>query len=66
MKDSIAATSRRNIETIGYRNQENIEYRINFFAAGFIDTVHTWLEKKDRTPREIAGFLLEMLRQIRM
>ena len=66
MKDSIAATSSRNIETIGYRNQVNIEYRINFFAAGFIDTVHTWLEKKDRTPREIAGFLLEMLRQIRM
>ncbi len=66
MKESIAATARRNIETIGYRNQENIEYRINFFAAGFIDTVHIWLKNKDRTPREIAGFLLEMLRQIRM
>ena len=49
-----------------YRNQENIEYRINFFAAGFIDTVHIWLEKKNRSPREIAGFLLEMLRQVRM
>lgn len=23
-------------------------HRINFFAAGFIDTIHTWLQKKDR------------------
>lgn len=66
MKESIAATARRNIETVGYRKQENLEYRINFFAAGFIDTVHTWLEHKDRSPREIAKFLLEMLRQMRM
>lgn len=66
MKESIIATARRNIETVGYRNQENLEYRINFFAAEFIDTVHTWLEHKDRSPREIAKFLLEMLRQIRM
>jgi len=41
MKESIAATARRNLETVGYRNQENLEYRINFFATGFIDTVHS-------------------------
>ena len=66
MKESVAAASRRNIETVGRCNQENTEYRINFFAAGFIDTVHTWLERKDRVPRDIAAFLLEMLKQIRM
>ena len=66
MKESLATTARRNVGIIGHHDQENMEYRINFFAAGFIDTVHTWLEHKDRTPREIARFLLEMLRQIRM
>ena len=66
MKESIVITSRRNLELVGHRDQDHIEYRINFFAAGFIDTVHTWLEQKDCTPREIAGFLLEMLKQIRM
>ena len=66
MKESIAATSRRNIETVGFQDLENPEYRINFFAAGFIDTIHTWLEHKDRTPREIARFLLEMLKLMRM
>ena len=40
-------------------------HRINFFAAGFIDTIHTWLQKKDRTPEQIAKFLLEMLVQLR-
>ena len=66
MKESIAATAHRNIETVGYRNHENLEYRINFFAAGFIDTVHTWLQQKDCSPREVAKFLLEMLIQMRM
>lgn len=65
MKESLAAVSRRNLELAGQCSQENLEYRINFFAAGFIDTVHTWLEQNDRTPREIAGFLLEMLKQMR-
>ena len=40
-------------------------HRINFFAAGFIDTIHTWLQKKDRTPEQMAKFLLEMLVQLR-
>ena len=66
MKESLASTARRNVEIVGHRDHQNLEYRINFFAAGFIETVRTWLEHKDRTPREIAGFLLEMLRQMRM
>ena len=44
---------------------DNLDYRINFFAAGFIDTIHTWLRKKDRTPEQMAKFLLEMLVQLR-
>jgi hypothetical protein len=44
---------------------DNLDYRINFFAAGFIDTIHTWLQKKDRTPEQMAKFLLEMLVQLR-
>ena len=66
MKESLATTGRRNVELMGQGNQdENVEYRINFFAAGFIDTVHTWLQAKDRTPRQMAAFLLEMLGQLR-
>ena len=60
-KEFIAAAAHRDIETVGYRNRENPEFRINLFAAGFINTVHTWLEHEDRTPRQIASFLHEML-----
>ena len=42
-----------------------MDYRINFFAAGFFDTIHTWLQKKNRTSEQIAKFLLEMLVQLR-
>ena len=35
------------------------------FAAGFFDTIHTWLQKKNRTSEQIAKFLLEMLVQLR-
>lgn len=66
MKESLATTARHNVEIVGHHDQQNLEYRINFFAAGFIETVHTWLEQKDRTPREIAKFLLGMLKQMRM
>ena len=66
VKESIATTSRRNLELAGLRDQKDMEYRINFFAAGFIDTVYTWLCQKDRTPRQMVAFLLEMLRQLRM
>ncbi|MBR1584160.1 MAG: TetR/AcrR family transcriptional regulator [Clostridia bacterium] len=65
MKDSITATSRKNLENGRWPRWDNMDYRINFFAAGFIDTIHSWLQKKDRTPEQMAKFLLEMLVQLR-
>ena len=37
------------------------DYSINFFASGFISTISFWLERKDRAPEQIAGFLLDMM-----
>ena len=64
MKESIASTGRRNLETGKWAYRKDMDYRINFFAAGFIDTIHTWLQKKDRSPEQMATFLLEMLVQL--
>ena len=47
------------------KRERNMDYRFNFFAAGFIDSIHTWLQKKDRAPEQMAKFLLEMLVQLR-
>jgi len=64
MKESLIATGRKNLENGRLTHGDNMEYRINFFAAGFIDTIHTWLQKKDRTPEQMAKFILEMLVQL--
>ena len=61
MKESVSATSRKSLENDKLPRRDSMDYRINFFAAGFIDTIHTWLQKKDRTPAQMAAFLLEML-----
>ena len=65
MKESLISTGRKNFENGKMTHWDNLEYRINFFAAGFIDMIHTWLQKKDRTPEQMAKFLLEMLVQLR-
>ena len=61
MKESLISTGRKNFENGKMTHWDNLDYRINFFAAGFIDTIHTWLQKKDRTSEQMAKFLLEML-----
>lgn len=38
-------------------------YHVNFFVSGYIDTVYEWLLREDRTPEQIAGFLLDMMKQ---
>ena len=65
MKESLISTGRKNFENGKMTHWDNLDYRIHFFAAGFIDTIHTWLQKKDRTPEQMAKFLLEMLVQLR-
>ncbi len=65
MKESLISTSRKNLENGRLPHWNNMDYRISFFAAGFIDTIYTWLQKKDRTPEQMARFLLEMLVQLR-
>ena len=65
MKESLISTGRKNFENGKMTHWDNLDYRINFFAAGFIDTIHTWLRKKDRTPEQMAKLLLEMLVQLR-
>lgn len=62
MKESIAETARHSAEKYGYFTNGDVDYRINFFAAGFIDTIHTWLQLKDRSPEQIAVILMDVLK----
>ena len=62
MKESIATAACSYISKIGDFHGEDVQYRINFFAAGFIDTIHTWLQCKNCRPEQIARFLMEMLK----
>ena len=40
-----------------------MHYHVNFFVSGYIATVYEWLLREDRTPEQIAGFLLDMMKQ---
>lgn len=59
MQESIGSTIRK-AQRKG-RVLHMTDYSINFFASGFISTISFWLEKKDRTPEQIADFLLETM-----
>ena len=62
MKESLAETAMRYVRKNSRERRGEISYQVNFFAAGFIDTIHTWLQKKDLTPEQIAAFMLNMLK----
>ena len=61
MVDSIGETVTRCIKRYGYRKTKELNYLISFFSAGFVSTIYEWLKVKDRTPEQIAGFLLDMI-----
>lgn len=60
MQNSLDSTVRASLKKKGQLSPSS-DYRINFFAAGFISTISLWLERKDRTPEQIAELLLDMM-----
>lgn len=63
MVDSISRSLKKNHEQFGTQSKINIDYTANFFANGFIATIHEWLKQDDRTAEEIADFFLLIMKQ---
>lgn len=59
--ESVSEAVGKNIQKYTYRKTKDTTYLINFFAAGFVSTIYEWLTLKDRTPLQVASFLLEMI-----
>ena len=67
MIESVSTQVAKNLQAIRDRRaEENTYYLIHFFASGFISTIYEWLIRGDRSPEQIAGFLLEMMKRLRM
>ena len=67
MIESIGTTVSNNLQKHGgLRMSENSHYFINYFASGFVATIYEWLTRKDKTPEQIAIFLLEMIKRTRV
>lgn len=64
MIESIGNTVKKNIQKHGSRHPvDDSHYLINYFASGFISTIYEWLRLDDKTPMQIAAFLLEMIKR---
>lgn len=67
MTASIGEAVEKNFRRFGNpTNSSDFRYLINFFASGFISTIYEWLQKDDKTPEQIADFLLAMIKLIRI
>ena len=61
MIESVGEAVYKNIQKYGYRRTKETTYLISLIAAGFVSTIYEWLTLKNRTPAQIASFLLEMI-----
>ena len=63
MMEPIVETVQTNLQKQGKLDDRDVHYHVNFFVSGYIATVYEWLLREDRTPEQIAGFLLDMMKQ---
>ncbi len=63
MIESLVETVQTNLQKVGKFDDRDVHYYVNFFVSGYIATVYEWLLREDRTPEQIAGFLLDMMKQ---
>ncbi len=64
MIESVSASVEKNIRKYGaIRIKGDIHYLINYFSSGFISTIYEWLIRDDKTPEQIAEFLLDMMKR---
>lgn len=64
MIESIIEAARENDRIRNIPSDAMREYVQNFFATGFIASVHDWLNKGDCTSEQIADSLLKMMKQL--
>ncbi len=63
MVESIVETVQTNLQKQGKSSGGDMHYLVNYFVSGYIATVYEWLIREDKTPAQIAAFLLEMMKQ---
>lgn len=63
MVESIVETVQTNLQKRGKFSGGNVHYLVNYFVSGYIATVYEWLIREDKTPAQIAGFLLDRMKQ---
>lgn len=64
MVESIGNTVRKNMQKRGRQHSaRESEYLVNYFASGFVSTIHEWLIRDDWSPAQIAAFLLDMIKR---
>lgn len=61
MRESLTRTFQESIRSKTTAPWQYQSYATHFFVNGFISTIFEWLKNDDRTPEEIADFLLSML-----
>ena len=64
MRESISGAVRRNYQLRGKSVAGHRKYVVSFFAAGFIETIQTWLEIDDCTAEQMADTLLQMMTRL--
>lgn len=63
MVESIVETVQTNLQKRGKFSGGDVHYLVNYFVSGYIATVYEWLIREDKTPAQIAGFLLDRMKQ---
>lgn len=65
---SVEKSVEKNLSKYGNPTTDSADfhYVVHFFATGFVSTIYEWLKKDDKTPEQIADFLLAMMKLIRI
>ena len=67
MIESVSRTVEENVQKHGgILIDGDTHYLVHYFASGFISTIYEWLRCGDRTPEQMARFLLEMIKRLRV
>jgi AcrR family transcriptional regulator len=61
MQESLTQIYENNLKRNGISLGKDHTYIINYFVTGYLSTIHEWLKNDDRSPEEIAVFLLKMM-----
>lgn len=67
MIESVSRTVEKNVRRHGGIPVDgDTHYLVYYFASGFISTIYEWLTRDDKTPEQMARFLLEMMKRLRV